>query len=233
MTNVESLERYFAAHASLRERETGREPPRPFLTISRETGAGGFQVGRRLIDLLNQGNRTTPPWMLFDRDLIKAVIETHNLPADASRYLTEHSVSALSEFVRDMLGITPGTDTVLRKTKQTMAALAKMGHCVLIGRGANFATARLGAGFHIRLVADHPTRVRRIRDEHGLDERGAAGLVKELDAGRRDFVRNAYARDITDPLAYDCLINTTGVSFDSAAVMIAAHVKAMQAAGQR
>lgn len=230
MTNVDSaLERYFAAHASLRERDDGTTPPRPFVTISRQAGAGGVQVGRRLVDLLNQGNRTNPPWTLFDRDLIKVVIEKHGLPAETSRYLTERKASALEELVRDILGMTPGTDTVLRKTKQTMAALAQMGHCVFIGRGANFVTRRLEAGFHVRLVADQETRVRRIADEHDLDERSAAGLLKELDAGRRAYVRGAYDHDITDPLAYDCVINTTAVSFDDAAAMIATCVKTKNA----
>jgi cytidylate kinase len=225
MKSDSALERYFSAHAELRGNDDGKKPwVWPFLTISRETGAGGHTLGKRLVEILNQEPRKSP-WVLFDKELVDIVIDRHNLPENAAEYLAESKVNAIQELFDDLLGISPGSDTMIRKTNETLIALAQMGNCVMIGRGGNFATKALGSGFHIRLVASEETRLKRIREYYKVGEREAEELMKKVDLDREEYVRAAFDKNVSDPLNYDCVVNTTGMSCDDAARMIAAHLQ--------
>ena len=137
----------------------------------------------------------------------------------------ERKQGAFEELVADLLGARPGADLLLRKTNATLVALAQMGNCVLVGRGANFATKKLDSGFHVRLVASRPTRIERLSGLQEQEGRRAADLLKEMDSGRGAYVRNAFDRDVSDPLAYDCIFNTSEMSFDDVARLMSSHVE--------
>jgi cytidylate kinase len=225
MMSKSALERYFSAHAKLREKEDGKKPRvRPFVTISREAGAGGHTLGKRLVEILNQEPRKAP-WTLFDKEVVDVVIKQHNLPESAAEYLAESKMSTIHELFADLLGISPGSDTMIRKTKETLITLAQMGNCVLIGRGGSLATKALKSGFRVRLVASKERRLERIQENYTLSEREAEELMQKVDSDRRDYVRIAYGKDVSDPLNYDCVINTTGMSCDDTAWMIAAYLQ--------
>lgn len=62
----------------------GRHPS--VITISRQAGAGAWQVAEELIRRLQEqtpaGSR---PWAVFDRNLVEEVLEDHHLPARLGR----------------------------------------------------------------------------------------------------------------------------------------------------
>jgi cytidylate kinase len=211
MSPTSSLERFLTAHASLREKERAKPRARPFVTISREAGAGGHTVAQRVAEILNEQPRKAP-WTVFDKK--------HNLPKNLSKYMTEAGVNAFSEFVAELVGLHPASDTFIRATNETILALAKMGNAVIIGRGANYVARKLPGGFHFRLVASRETRLRRMRKYFELSEREAAEQLKRTDEDREDYVRDAVGKDVAHVLGYDCVINTTYVSYDDAARLI-------------
>jgi cytidylate kinase len=189
------------------------------VTISREAGAGGHTVAQRIAEILNEQPRKAP-WTVFDKELVDVVIEKHNLPKNLSKYMTEAGVNAFEEFVAELVGLHPASDTFVRATNETILALAKMGNAVIIGRGANYVARQLPGGFHVRLVASRGARLRRMREYYGLNEKEAAGQLKRTDEDRKDYVRDAVGKDVADVLGYDCVINTTHVSYDDAARII-------------
>lgn len=225
MSNAKSIERFLTAHATLHEKEKERRRVRPFVTISREAGAGGHTVGERVAEILNEKPRKAP-WTLFDKELVDIAIEKHNLPKNVSQYMTETGVNAFEEFVAEIVGLHPTSDTFIRATNETILALAKMGNAVFIGRGSTFVTRQLPGGFHVRLIASREARLRRMREFYDLNEKEAAKRLKRTDEDRENYVRDAVGQDITDVLAYDIVINTTHLSFDDAARMITAHLLA-------
>jgi len=219
-----AIDRFLAAHGKIREKEKQQPRVWPFLTISREAGAGGHTVGQRVAEILNEESRKAP-WTVFDKELVDVVIEKHNLPQELSKYMTEDGVSAFEDFVAELVNLHPASDVFIRKMNETILALARMGNTVLIGRGANYVTRQLPAGFHVRLVASRETRLRRMKDYYGLDEKEVAGHLKRTDGNRKDYVRDALGKDVADMLAYDCVINTTWVSYEDAARLIAGHLQ--------
>ena len=77
------------------ERESGDGATRavPFVTISRQAGAGGRSTADEMAKLLNE--RLAPPdksdWTIFDRNLLEVVVEQHELPEEYMKYMEEEN----------------------------------------------------------------------------------------------------------------------------------------------
>jgi cytidylate kinase len=226
MSSTSSLGRFLTAHATLHEKDKETPRVRPFLTISREAGAGGHTVGQRIVEMLNEQRRKAP-WTVFDKELVDVVIEKHALPKNFSKYMTEAGVNAFESFVAELVGLHPASDTFIRKTNETILGLATLGNTVIIGRGSNYVTRHLPGGFHARLVASRDSRLRRMKEFYGLTDKDAAEQLKRTDEDRKDYVRDALGKDVDNVLAYDCVINTTHVSYDDAARMIVGHIRSL------
>jgi len=217
------LNRYLGAQTKATAKGSGRReqgPKRPFVTISREAGAGAFAVGQKVADILNDHPHDVP-WTVLDKDLVEIVLLDHHLPQELSKYMPEEAVNTVGHFIDDVLGHHPPLEVLVRKTNETMIALAQMGDTILIGRGGNFLTRDLGGGLHVRLVAPTGRRIQHLREHYGMSEREAVDYLKKTDKSRQDYVRDVFKRDVADILNYDCVLNTALLSYDAAAGMIA------------
>ena len=227
MSSENSLSRYLEAQAKLRVKDKAGAPPaRPFVTISREAGAGGLSVAHKVADIMNELPQSAP-WTVFDKNIVEWVLKEHDLPERLSKYMSESAVSSVEDFVGELLGLHPATDQLIQKKNKTIVALAKMGNTVIVGRGGNYLTRGLEAGFHVRLVASQDVRVKRMQDLHKGSERAAKELVRHTDDDRKEYVREHFQEDIDDDLFYDCVINTTWLSYDEAAEMIVNRVRSL------
>src|SRR5213592_738570 len=66
---------------------SGERPPRPFVTISRQPGAGALKVAAEFVDRINSklsritapSDDTPPQWTCWDRELVEKVASDHHL----------------------------------------------------------------------------------------------------------------------------------------------------------
>ena len=225
MPVFEKAEAYLNVHL----RHTGPggvvKAPGPYVTISRESGAGGSTVARHFVDLMEQ-ERPTEHWVVYSANLIEDMLRSSNLPAVLSRYLPEDRISEIDATIGEITGLHPNLWTLIEKTNELIRRLARDGHVVFVGRGAVFATAGIPNGVHIRLVA--PPAVRAERSARWL---GVTPEVGEVQNARRDSARSRYVRatfdaDVSDPSAYDLVINTATVPPNSIAQIVASFVRA-------
>ena len=224
MSPKPAIDRFLTAHAKIRGKEKKQPRVRPFLTISRDAGAGGHTVGQAVVDILNEETHKAP-WTVFDEELVDVAIKKHDLPEKLSKYMTEEGVSAWKDFVAEMVGLHPASDVFIRRMNETILALAQLGNAVIIGRGANFVTRTLPGGFHLWLVASRETALRRMKEYYHLDDKDVAEQLKRTDENRKNYVRDAFGMDVADVHAYDFVINTTNVTCDEAARMIAGYLR--------
>jgi hypothetical protein len=204
--------------------EKAREPRPLAITISREAGAGGRTVAELLGLRLTAAEKTPAPspWVVFDANLAKQVLEDHMLPPNLERFMTEDAqLLPVEAIVEEVLGLHPAGWTLVQHTTQTILRLAGLGHTILVGRGGNVITARLPNVFHVRLVAPLATRIRRAAEYYHLSETEAAKLVREQDQARRRYVRRYFNAEIDDPTLYDMTLNTGRLGFARAAEVIA------------
>jgi hypothetical protein len=78
---------------------------------------------------------------VFDRNLVDKVLEDHDLPAQLARFMPEDRASELSNIMDGLFGLHPHSETLVRKTAETILHLAELGNVVVIGRGSNIVTA--------------------------------------------------------------------------------------------
>ena len=194
----------------------------PLITISREAGAGGHTVAEHLVEgLRDRAREGTPPWTIFDRNLVEKVLEDHDLPSGLAALMPEDRVSEISDTMDQLFGLRPSSWTLVRKTADTILRLAELGNVVVIGRGANIITNNLDHAFHVRLIGSLDTRVARTRESEHLSRPAAEQLVRDTDEARRRYVKKYYGEDIGDPLLYHVVINTDRMSTFEAARLIA------------
>ena len=201
------------------------QPQYPCITISRQTGTRADIIGHKIVDILNKyslGESTE--WTYFDRNLIEKVIEDHHLPSMLAKYMDEDKVHNLKNMVNEILG-NPSGYTFVRRISETVLQIARLGKAVVIGRGGNVITAKLPNVFHVRLVAPLDKRARQAQEAYELNSyHDALEFVKREDASRKDYLKSYFLKDIEDPLLYHLVVNTSALSYDETAELIAGSV---------
>jgi cytidylate kinase len=200
------------------------------ITISREYGAGGSEIARRVAAALG--------WSVVDNELVEEVAERAGLtPAEVAEReeraptfverLSRTLAAAMPEFVAPPGGTVPELDEarLVRITESVVAELAEKGKVVLVGRAAPVVLGRREGALHVRLVAPRPDRVRAISERLGIDPDEAGRIVDESDAMRASYHREYYEREWTDPLNYDMTLNTGALGLQGAADVVVARAR--------
>ena len=227
MSDTVSFEKYRAYLVSQKDRPSGSRPHQPFVTISRQAGAGAETVVRLLADKLNvKPAKDEQPWTVFDKNLIGKVLEDQNLPQEIARHVHEDKDTTLQALVGEILGMHPSMWTIFHHTSDTIHKLARIGRSIIVGRGGNIITAKLKGGLHVRLVAPESVRLAHLKSHFKMDDRAAEKYLHDEDTGRRRYVKTNFEKDIDDPLLYDAVLNTATLGFECTADTLAAMIAA-------
>jgi cytidylate kinase len=227
MSDSVSFEKYRAYLISQKDRPSGAHRQQPFVTISRQTGAGAETVARLLAGKLNsQASKDAQPWTVFDKNLIGKVLEDQNMPQEIAKHVREDKDTTLQSLVGELLGMHPSMWTIFHHTSDTILKLARIGRCIIVGRGGNIITAKLQGGLHVRLVAAESVRLAHLKSYFKMDDKAAEKYLHDEDAGRRRYVKANFDKDIDDPLLYDAVLNTSALGFERTADLLAGMVAA-------
>jgi len=195
---------------------------RPFITISRETGAGATTLGQRLLPLLDQRfGSAEQPWMLLDKNLLTHALTFHHLPESLAEFLPEDRMPEFKGVIGELLGLHPPLWQLEERVTEAIRHLAKNGRVIFIGRAAHLITATFPGGFHLRLVASREARIRRMMALLNCDATAAAAHIRQNDHARRRFLRTYFDADIDDAHCYDMVLNTDRIDAATAAPLVA------------
>lgn len=208
---IEKAEAYLNIHLTHSGPPGSPEPVGPFVTISRESGTGGTHFANLLALRLPIGD-SGQPWSVYSGNLIEEMLRTNNLPTQLARYLPEDRIHAFDASVGELVGLHPDLWTLVEKTNELIRRLARAGHAILLGRGGAFATTGLRHAVHLRLVASEAYRAACTARWLSLDPESAAVHNRMRDAARRRYVRSTFGANISDPTAYDLVIDVERVA---------------------
>jgi cytidylate kinase len=208
------------------------QSPAPFVTISREAGSGGSSFARLLVRKLNAEAADGVVWRVFEGEVTAQMLRDNRLPVWLARFLPEERVPELNASIGELVGLHPSLWDLVQKTNATIRHLAEAGHVVLVGRGANFATAGLANGTHVRLIAPPEARAHYLAQRYNISEREAVALNAKCDAARKRYVRATFNADVADSRAYDMVFNTAHVTLAQAADLLCAHLRPGSASGR-
>lgn len=201
-----------------------REPRenKPFVTISRETGAYGTTLAAMLVEYLAKHERRQDvSWAAFDKELISKVIEEYKFPEKYNEYLAESTMPVIQDIMEELLGVHPPKETLVRNMSEAIFRFAQVGYVILIGRGANIITARLPKGVHVRLVGSLEKRVAHMQGYLNVSEKEARDYVIKEDRNRQDYIKKYFHQDIDDVSLYDIVINSDTVPLEDVVRIIA------------
>ena len=128
------------------------------ITISRQFGSGGRELGKRLADHLE--------WDYYDKEIIETLADEHGLDeAYVKRMLSNHGWHNLQLTYRNSfahLTFDPGLKTqLLVRTREILQEIAEAGNnCVIVGRDADIILQEYHP-FRISVCADLTSRLER------------------------------------------------------------------------
>jgi CMP/dCMP kinase len=213
------------------EDRTVQSPHIELITVSRQFGAGGSELARKLGERLN--------WHVLDDEVACRCAERLHLETSTVERLREHSPTLLARLSSALLVAppeAPGIDTthllridaIAEAAFESITEAAKSLPLVVVGFGTQCIFADRPDALHLRLVAPMPVRVERLRERFGWDAANAAARARRMDEDRRRYVQRYFHRDVNDPLLYDVQINTGRTTLDEATSIIAQLVRAEQ-----
>lgn len=215
LSGYAKAKKYVDIHSQLTEREIiqlKKRNPGPCLTISRQSGIDTHKICNELVSQLSQHYKSD--WAFFDKDLIRKVIEDHQLPVRFQKFLTEERIPTISQMLNELMGIHPPIMKLVHKMANTILNLAEIGNVILIGRGSNVITSHLKNAFHIRLVAPIDYRVKLMQESKDISKEQAKTEIIKEDSNRRDFLIRTFKKEIDDPLLYHLVLNIQQFSFE-------------------
>jgi cytidylate kinase len=205
-------------------------PPQPFITISRQPGAGGWTLARHLVEALNQQpNHEEQSWTCWDRELVEKVAADLHLESHLVDSIEDRNGSWFTDFLESMSfsdDLRQADESkVYARVARTIRALAQTGRVVIVGRGGVFITRRMPGGMHVRLVAPFEQRVAFMEREYHLTPDRAAARVKELDRNRQAFYRRYWANETLNAETFTITINTEQVELPAMVQMLVTLVR--------
>lgn len=191
------------------------------ITISREFGSGGRELGKRLADHLGVPH--------YDREIITQIAQKTALDESYVETALERGVVRAFPITIGrtfaFLPTTPyDTATLLREQQHVLQSLAAHGDCVVVGRNADIILAPFHP-FKLFIYADMPSKIRRCRergsDGERLSDHELEKKIRHVDQHR------AHYHGILSDLAwgaregYHLCVNTTGLELQNLAPMVA------------
>jgi cytidylate kinase len=170
------------------------------LTISREYGSGGREIGRRVADQLSYQfvdkerlfqdlEKIGPRWVRVAKE-VDEVCPT----------LWERHDWQYRGYVAQM------EDLILE--------YALGDNVVIIGRGGSFLLQDVPFCLRVRLVASLETRLEAIMVRESLNLEAARRLIAQVDGERACYIKANYGRDWDVEQVYDLTLNTDSLTYD-------------------
>jgi cytidylate kinase len=182
------------------------------ITVSREYGAGGREVARRLAEALG--------WELLDRELLHQAAELEHLSDAELEQLDEKALSTADRF-----RLHPPHERYMHGLTEAARRATARGNVVLVGRGTRQLLGETPDAFHLRLEASKGWRARRTAQVEGWPLEQALARCTDEDRTRSRFMRYFFGDATARPTRYDLVVNTERVPFDDAVACVVALVR--------
>ncbi len=189
---------------------------RVIITIGREFGSGGREIGMKLAEKLG-----VP---FFDKEIIRKAAEDSGIVESVMDYYDEHHTSpifATGSILFDIYQM-PMSDRVYLEQSRAIKAIAEKGSCVIVGRCADVVLEKNPGLVRIFICADMADKVARKRQV--LTDKTDAQIeshIRGVDRKRAKYYSYYTDRKWGDARQYDICINSSLLGIDGTVDMIA------------
>jgi cytidylate kinase len=164
------------------------------LTVSREFGSGGREIGRAVAESMG--------YEYVDREKIHDEIRVAGRDWDEwGKELDEHCPSIWEKYDWSFRGYGALVQSAILQ-------YALKDRVVIMGRGGNFLLRDIPHAVRIRVVASLEARIERLMVRDSVDRETARWLAEKTDRGRSRFLYSLYGKHWDDPAEFDFVFKT-------------------------
>lgn len=194
------------------------------ITISREFGSGGRELGKRVAELLG--------FAYYDKEIVSAIARERDLDEAYVQGVVDKGARSYPITIGRSFAypayLQQSTTNILVAQQKIITALAQKEDCVVMGQSADVFLQKHNP-FNLFVYADMPSKLKRCRErapeEERLSDRSMIKKIKEVDAAR------AKSREVLSGLrwgqkeSYHLCVNTTGVNIKTLAPHVAEYAR--------
>ena len=196
------------------------------ISISRQFGAGGLSLGRKLADTLG--------YTFFDEEIIQMVAQKARVSSEWVRSIEKEAGGKLDKFISTLIPRSV-VDRILDDQRgyideeiyvdlldQIISKVAEADNSIILGRGGQYILKGHLGVFHVLLVADIDYRIGFVETRYKLTRSQATQTVNAEDKKRINLYRKFNKTDYDRPDHYHLTLNMSKISLDKAAELVKA-----------
>lgn len=200
---------------------------RLIVTIGRQYGSGGSEIGKRLAKDMGLH--------CYDKEILRMNSNESGIKESYFHLADERAGNRL--LYKIINGLTPemgapsfgsdlvSADNLFRFQSEVIRKLAAEESCVIIGRCADYILEGTEGLIRIFLYADMEDRAARIRSKNLYDSNDVVKNIKRIDKERRDYHRYYTGRSWEDVGNYDLMLNTSVLGVEGAVEAVKDYIR--------
>lgn len=198
------------------------------VTIGREFGSGGREIGQKLADKLGIE--------FYDKKLLQMAAKESGFCEEIFERQDEKPTNSfLYSLVMDSYSLNrystapfldmPLNQKVFLAQFETIKKLAAKGSCVIVGRCADYALADSPHCISVFLHADLEFRMKRIAEELDVTENKAGDLIMKKDKQRASYYNYYTSKKWGDARTYDLTLDSGKLGIDGCVTLLEEYIK--------
>lgn len=189
------------------------------ITISREFGSGGREIGKLLAKQLG--------YHYYDSELIRLAAEKSGYTPE---YVEQNEQALKNPVLHDFFAWyagpleqtdLPKVDQLFQKESALIRELSRNGSCIIVGRLANYVLKDLPTAYHIFISADAASEAARVCARDHISPEAAAAKVKKVNHERAVHCKHFTKTDWGNVKNYDLCIKSDDFGVNETAQIVA------------
>ena len=186
------------------------------ITIARQYGSGGHDIGKKLSEELK-----IP---FYDKELLERAAKDSGFCQEIfENYDEKPTNSFLYSLVMDTYSLgystaafaeMPLNHKIFLAQFNAIKDIAKEGPCVIVGRCADYALTDYPNVVNVYLYADLQSRIARIARRHDLTDAKAKDMIQKTDKSRASYYNYYTNKKWGEATGYDLCLNTASLGID-------------------
>lgn len=199
------------------------------ITISREYGSGGHEIGEIVARKLGLS--------FYDKNLIKLTAEEGNFTAE---YIEKNEQKLASTLLHDLYEQNyayvneqrPPLDALFLVQSKIIREICEKESCVIVGRCANFILKENSKCFNVFIHANTEYRRERIIHEYGMEASKTTKELEKMDKGRANYSLYYTGKSWNDAKNYHLTLDSSEYGIENTADLIIEAVKKFEILGK-
>ena len=183
------------------------------ITIGREFGSGGRELGKRIAEQLGI------PY--YDKEVVTEIAKKTDLAYDYVQQILEqkplvyYPITIGNTFNAISTTVNKNNTSVYVEQSNVIREMAKKTDCVIVGRCADYILKDMNP-FRIFVYADMESKMRRCREKSEVSplitDKKLIKMIKDIDKNRSRYYEFYTSQKWGDMLNYDLMVNTSNKS---------------------